>query len=95
MGADFSIFASGPAAYNSWGRLSVDFIREDGEFKIWHMVFAEDIHALSGTSWAEPFPDPNDKANVHELWRAGRPLEAFPAVPVPYDSFGETFSYGV
>ena len=48
----------------SWWELAVyacDFIREDGEWKVWHMQNLTDVHALNGRSWGvkdpEPFPD--------------------------------------
>jgi len=39
-------------------------------------------------------PAPNVKIQVHQLWHSRRPLKAFPPVPLPYETFSETFSYG-
>lgn len=52
MGTDFFVGASGPESWHSWGRLGVDFIRETDGWKIWHMIFAEDLHCPTGSSWA-------------------------------------------
>ena len=46
--------AAGITTYHQWGWMGVDFVNEDGEWKIWHMVCAEDLNFLAGTSWTEP-----------------------------------------
>lgn len=103
--------ASGWGSNMSWGRIGVDFVKEDG-WKLWHLVFAEDINIPTGTTWAVPqlekpvdrafaelgrfeFPKPSVPAKVHERFHAKRPLKPFPAVPQPYGTFSETFSYGI
>jgi len=102
----------GPAGYGTahcLGRIGVDFIRAEGGWKIWHLVYAEDIRTPMGTSWTEEtpedtalpelaafrFPEPNVPETVYERWHDRRQLKAFPPVPEPYETFGETFSYGV
>lgn len=112
IGAQFDYGLSGWEACMSWGRLGVDFIKEDGKWKILHLVFAEDINAPLGAGWIDEkkpramhpifgklgdykFPEPNVTRNVHERWHETRPLREFPSMPVPYDTFAGTFSYGV
>jgi len=112
MGAEFDYGPSGWEANMSWGRLGVDFIKEDGKWKIMHLVFAEDINTPLGATWAgkkerssghsvfgKPgeykFPEPNVPLSVHERWHETRPLNKFPPMPAPYDTFADTFSYGV
>ena len=112
MGAEFDFGPSGREANMSWGRLGVDFTKEDGKWKIMHLVFAEDFNAPLGTGWADEkeqlsshsvfgklgeykFPEPNIPQSVHERWHETRPLQAFPPMPVPYDTFADTFSYGI
>lgn len=59
MGADIGIGPSGPESRHSWGRVGVDFIKENGVWKIWHLVFAEDLNCPTGSSWGvheEPVP---------------------------------------
>jgi hypothetical protein len=42
---------TGPAAKNIWGRVGVDFIKEDDGWKLWHVVCAIDIDAPMGGDW--------------------------------------------
>lgn len=51
--------ATGIATYHQWGWLGVDLVNENGQWKIWHMVSAEDLNWRAGTTWteaAEPLP---------------------------------------
>ena len=41
------------------------------------------------------FPAPNVPAVVRERYHAGRPLTPPPEYPLPYETFAETFSYGI
>lgn len=103
---------TGIATYHQWGWVGVDFVYEDGAWKIWHMVNAEDLNFRAGTTWverAEPlpvkpeyaaigdfkFPEPNVKMDVYENWHDRRKNVDFPGVPQPYETFAETFSYGI
>ena len=55
---DIDIGPSGePEAYWYWGRMGIDFIKEDGAFKIWHMMYAEDLSGQMGYDWTKPQPD--------------------------------------
>ena len=59
-GSYAKITKSGPTAYWTWGVFCVDFVREGGEWKIWHMLNVEDINHIAGQNWAapeEPFAD--------------------------------------
>jgi len=101
----------GPRGTNRWGRVAVDFIREDTGWKIWHMLVVLDIDSKMGTSWEAPadkiidpaykeiaefsMPAPNVPQNVYELYHNRRRIKAFPKVPKPYDAFSKTFSYGI
>ena len=102
----------GRTARQRWGRLAVDFVREDGRWKLWHVVFADDFDARTGTDWTNPeqsrpmdpdfsslaqfpFPLPNVPGNPCPPYSETRPITKFPQVPVPYDTFEETFSYGI
>ena len=51
MGAYSDIDEKGPAAYWTWGYYCVDFIREGGEWKIWHMQYLNDIDSPCGLKW--------------------------------------------
>ncbi len=110
LDGDVDYKQEGHAAYNCLGRIGVDFICEDGEWKIWHLVYAEDIRVPMGESWTAPaqsaeptiaalanftMPEPNVPMCVHEHWHEKRQMKPFPEIPVPYESFEQTFSYGI
>ncbi len=57
LGGQVDFGVSGRETEMCWGRIGVDFIKEDGAWKIWHMVIALDIDTPMGTSWAEPAPE--------------------------------------
>ncbi len=61
---------TGIATYHQWGWVGVDFVYEDGAWKIWHMVNAEDLNFRAGTSWvekAEPLPVLNEYAAIADF----------------------------
>ena len=113
MGTDLKVGPSGQESSYSWGRLGVDFIKEDGAWKIWHTVFAQDLWTPTGESWGQQehaqkpvdprfaplldfqFPEPNVPMQLHARFHAGRRQAAFPTLPVPYETFSDTFSYGL
>ena len=43
---------SGPVSYWDWGYWCVDFVLEDGAWKIWHMQDLKDINSPTGCDWA-------------------------------------------
>jgi hypothetical protein len=51
--------SEGPSAKNIWGRVGIDFIKERNGWKLWHVVFAIDIHAPMGAGWVAPSSAPN------------------------------------
>jgi hypothetical protein len=55
-GGEIEVYGCGPVGYWNWGRVGVDFVKEKGEWKIWHMVFAMDLKCQSGSSWKEGTP---------------------------------------
>ena len=106
-----------------WERYGVDFIKVDGEWKIWHFMVLTDWAAAPGQSWVGGAgfggpppggPPPGGQAPGGPGGQAGEsgaapaanvtaPREkpapfAPPAetlfIPVPYQSFSETVSYG-
>ena len=48
------ITTSGPIAYWLFGWAAADFILEDGQWRIWHLLFLRDVDHTCGESWAEP-----------------------------------------
>ena len=101
---------TGYGAHHCLGRIGADFIREDGGWKIWHLVYAEDVRVPMGESWTDAptehpvvnqelaeyrMPEPNVPMEVHESWHRRRVFKPFPPVPAAYETFADTFSYGV
>jgi hypothetical protein len=55
MGGEVDFYSgTGPAANNLWGRVGIDFIKEYGSWKLWHVVCVMDIHAPMGGDWTAP-----------------------------------------
>ncbi len=60
MGTEARVGTAGPVAYWLWGYYAVDFILEDGTWKLWHMQYLTDVECICGQSWGEParpYPD--------------------------------------
>ena len=112
FGADISIGTDGPVHRWEYGAMAADFVLEDGQWRIWHLLHVVDMDAPGGSNWAkEPkvyedlpdfeelrgltLPEPTVPKEVHRSFYAGRPFSPLPAVPEPYDTFAETFSYGL
>jgi hypothetical protein len=113
IGGDVDFYSGvGPVANNIWGRVGIDFIKEDGRWKLWHVVYAADIQAPMGGDWtasprargasvgyeriaAHAMPKPNVEREVYPVYHPGRRFLRFPGIPEAYESFDETFSYGI
>lgn len=54
VGKEDEYGASGPLSYWTFGMYGVDFVREDGTWRIWHLTYAEDVRTPCGESWAGP-----------------------------------------
>lgn len=52
QGSYSDITSRGPMAFWTWGCFAVDFVREDGHWKIWHLQYLEDIKGPVGTNSA-------------------------------------------
>lgn len=63
----------GPQGFWEWGWFAVDFVRENGAWKIWHMLYLKDIDRPCGSSWVgpvktyEPRPEFAEIANFKSL----------------------------
>ena len=93
----------GPAAFWRFGRFGVDFVKEDGEWRIWHEMIFTDAISPAG----KPFKGHSDYPRVSGIpqppftvdevqYRLAGPdvkVQRIPAMPVPYDTFANTFSY--
>ena len=52
-GSHNELTTSGPVAYWTFGVFAVDFVREDGAWKIWHMQYLEDLNTPQGKAWGK------------------------------------------
>lgn len=111
-GSYSQITTAGPVAYWTFGWCAVDFICEDGEWKIWHMQLVYNVNCQCGSKlYGEPqqfpedpafaaiadfkMPEPNVPCVLMETYHPDRPFSKSPAAPVAYETFADTFSYGV
>ena len=82
-----------------WGRYGNDFIKEDGEWKIWHLKWYHGFRQDFYTSWQEPTKVPFDVEKITSASPANKPtthdnpytvdtvLEVMPPYPEPYDTW--------
>ena len=104
------ITTAGPVSFWDFSYWAVDFILEDGAWKILHMLDLSEVNARQGTdllhepplpedpAFAEmasiSIPEPTKPCMLRETYRADRPFTPSPRVPEPYHTLAETFSYG-
>lgn len=50
-GSITDITEKGPITNWSWGYYAADFIKEDGQMKLWHVLRVEDVHCPNGVDW--------------------------------------------
>lgn len=70
----------GPISYWLFGMYACDFIMEDGEWKLWHLQYLEDIRCPCGSSWAESFTDSREENAAFSILKSF--IWAPPDVPV-------------
>lgn len=111
-------FVSGPSAKGGgalnpswmWERYAVDFIKEDGKWKFWHVVVLTDFGLRVGSTFSQGNTGPNlgtegtfmheppipmdVKRDLYKEYSATTVPHLYPPPPVPYRTFSETFSYG-
>ncbi len=88
------------------GPVAVDFMKEDGEWKIWHLFYGADHIFRVGEDYGEvPIPRPVEQNPVaQEFGTPDIPMitydpdygwaDHYPAMPDPYDTFSDATSYG-
>ena len=91
-----------PTGAWEWDKYGVDFIKEDGEWKIWHHHIYRLLHGLGwDEKWAEQFskpePDlgakPDGPAIDDNPYRPDTVQRLVPKPPEPYETWEDTFSY--
>lgn len=98
-----------PIGRMAWEKYGVDFIKEDGQWRLWHVMVYTDFTIDMGQSVADKLaaaantppppagaPRPGDTSTSpapYSEWSPTRVPINVP-LPVPYKTFSETFSYG-
>ena len=60
----------GPVTNWAWGYFAADFIKEDGQMKLWHVLRIEETHCPNGVDWgnpSNPYPDLPEFAELAEI----------------------------
>ncbi len=63
----------GPQSHWSWSIYAVDFILEDGQWKLWHMMYLTEIDALCGRDWTKPTAPAQERPEFAPLKQAQVP----------------------
>lgn len=111
MGANNAITPNGPLSTWDWGYIAADFVLEDDEWKIWHLQEFTELSAPVASNWVAKtelpvmpefasladlkLPTPTVAAKLYEVYSPEREYTAPPKMPEPYNTFAETFSYGM
>ncbi len=87
------------------GRVAADFIKEDGQWKLWHYIDCNDQSYPAGTAYSAPtyatpgedpmeieFGNPTIKMITHD--GAYNYADDYPAMPEPYATMTPELSYG-
>ena len=70
-----------------WGRYGIDFIKEDGEWKIWHLKWYTGFRQDFYTSWQEPTTVPYGEEDMEETGLGKEKFaESAPDKPTTYDN---------
>ena len=93
----------------AWLKYGIDFVKEDGQWKIWHFHVYGIFHCPYETSWVEMekpsyVVDPNaslpdwakaDRPVTHPVWMYSPTAvtENVPEPPEPYETWDESMSY--
>lgn len=92
-----------------WEKYAVDFIKEDGRWKFWHVLVVTDfgvpighdfsqqsggVFSVEGGFTQEPMIPMDVPRQVYKEYSATTIPHLYPPPPVPYKTFSETFTYG-
>lgn len=109
-GSDNTVGIYGALSWWKLGFLAIDFRKENGQWRLWHVFHAEDVVAPMGENWLRPAPREEDPAFAalkelktvpytirhenHRPYSPNRPLTAPPEPPEPYECFDDIQGYG-
>lgn len=101
FGETTEVYSKGPKAAWNFGKCAVDFIKEDGEWKIWHFFVGTDFSFSAGTKYEErqmgPAPERPKQYGVMRipgLYTSRYNWSQYPHWPVPYETWTPEISYG-
>ena len=69
-GSITDVTEKGPVTSWVWGYYAADFIKEDGQMKLWHVLHVEETNCPNGTDWGEPkneFPALEEFAELRDI----------------------------
>jgi len=109
IGQESTFRPSGSASchwYND--KLAADFVKENGDWKIWHLVVSNDVHTEAGESVSKmPTRMPKGSNPAEVGFEGGNPTvkmlthnvimnwgDNYPPLPEPYFHFEDEISYG-
>ena len=86
-GSITDITEKGPISNWAWGYYAADFIKEDGQMKLWHVLRIEETYSPNGTDWGKPedkYPPLPEFAELKDVTLPGpyHPME----VHTPYSA---------
>lgn len=109
-GTDNTLGPWGPLSWWKLGFLAIDFRREGGRWRLWHVFHAEDVTAPMGENWLRPAerkelpeyaalkalkkPAYTVTRDNYRPYSPTRPLAPPPEIPEPYESFEQIVGYG-
>lgn len=107
IGLQIAVSSGKPNATLGFEKYAVDFIKEDGEWRFWHMATYTEYYYQLGKTLDQLVPPPGstkpattlrpgqsaDVVDLYPEWSPWRVPAQVP-LPVPYKTFSETFSYG-
>ncbi len=70
QGSHALVTEAGPTSSWTWGYYAADFVRENDNWKLWHLQATNDVECRCGTSWgmpAEPLPELPEFAALKEF----------------------------
>lgn len=69
-GSITDVTEKGPITSWVWGYYAADFIKEDGQMKLWHVLHVEETNCPNGVDWAMPkneYPELPEFAELKEI----------------------------
>jgi len=88
-------------AHWCWGKYAVDFVKEDGQWRIWHFKWFRGFITPYDTSWVDRPREPELERHIvcpnhnlkpseyHRPYFINQIAESIPAAPYPYETWRE------